>query len=44
MLGAGDQDLPSGVPVLFEIRCFLHYLLAAMTTSSASNVRTRLRA
>ena len=25
-LGAGDQDLPSGVPVLFEIRCFLHYL------------------
>jgi [protein-PII] uridylyltransferase len=25
-LGAGDQDLPSGMPVLFEIRCFLHYL------------------
>ena len=25
-LGAGDQDLPAGVPVLFEIRCFLHYL------------------
>lgn len=25
-LGAGDQDLPDGVPVLFEIRCFLHYL------------------
>jgi [protein-PII] uridylyltransferase len=25
-LGAGDQDLPEGVPVLFEIRCFLHYL------------------
>ena len=27
-LGAGDQDLPHGVPVLFEIRCFLHYLAA----------------
>ncbi|MDP9055054.1 MAG: HD domain-containing protein, partial [Acidobacteriota bacterium] len=25
-LGAGDQDLPAGMPVLFEIRCFLHYL------------------
>ena len=25
-LGAGDHDLPVGVPVLFEIRCFLHYL------------------
>lgn len=25
-LGAGDQELPSGMPVLFEIRCFLHYL------------------
>jgi [protein-PII] uridylyltransferase len=25
-LGAGDHDLPEGVPVLFEIRCFLHYL------------------
>ncbi len=25
-LGAGDQDLPEGVPVLFEIRCYLHYL------------------
>lgn len=25
-LGAGDHDLPGGVPVLFEIRCFLHYL------------------
>jgi [protein-PII] uridylyltransferase len=26
-LGAGDQDaLGDGVPVLFEIRCFLHYL------------------
>jgi [protein-PII] uridylyltransferase len=25
-LGAGDHDLPHGVPVLFEIRCFLHYL------------------
>jgi [protein-PII] uridylyltransferase len=25
-LGAGDQDLPQGVSVLFEIRCFLHYL------------------
>jgi [protein-PII] uridylyltransferase len=25
-LGAGDHDLPAGVPVLFEIRCFLHYL------------------
>ena len=25
-LGAGDQELPAGVPVLFEIRCFLHYL------------------
>jgi [protein-PII] uridylyltransferase len=25
-LGAGDNDLPAGVPVLFEIRCFLHYL------------------
>lgn len=25
-LGAGDQDLPRGVPVLFQIRCFLHYL------------------
>jgi [protein-PII] uridylyltransferase len=25
-LGAGDQDVPGGVPVLFEIRCFLHYL------------------
>ena len=25
-LGAGDQDLPGGVPVLFEIRCYLHYL------------------
>ncbi|HWE50057.1 MAG TPA: HD domain-containing protein [Bryobacteraceae bacterium] len=28
-LGAGDQeDLGGGVPVLFEIRCFLHYLAA----------------
>jgi [protein-PII] uridylyltransferase len=27
-LGAGDHDLPQGVPVLFEIRCFLHYLSA----------------
>ncbi len=25
-LGAGDQDLPTGVPLLFRIRCFLHYL------------------
>jgi [protein-PII] uridylyltransferase len=25
-LGAGDHDLPHGVPVLFEIRCYLHYL------------------
>lgn len=25
-LGAGDHDIPAGVPVLFEIRCFLHYL------------------
>jgi len=25
-LGAGDSELPAGVPVLFEIRCFLHYL------------------
>jgi [protein-PII] uridylyltransferase len=25
-LGAGDEKLPVGVPVLFEIRCFLHYL------------------
>ena len=25
-LGAGDQDMPSGLPVLFEIRCYLHYL------------------
>ncbi len=25
-LGAGDHDLPRGVPVLFEIRCYLHYL------------------
>src|SRR5579862_9040179 len=25
-LGAGDSDLPQGVPVLFEIRCYLHYL------------------
>ncbi|MGA2713597.1 MAG: nucleotidyltransferase domain-containing protein [Bryobacteraceae bacterium] len=25
-LGAGDHDLPQGVPVLFEIRCYLHYL------------------
>jgi [protein-PII] uridylyltransferase len=25
-LGAGDQDEIAGVPVLFEIRCFLHYL------------------
>lgn len=25
-LGAGNDDLPEGVPVLFEIRCFLHYL------------------
>lgn len=25
-LGAGDEDQISGVPVLFEIRCFLHYL------------------
>jgi [protein-PII] uridylyltransferase len=25
-LGAGDHDRPAGVPVLFEIRCFLHYL------------------
>jgi len=25
-VGAGDHDLPAGVPVLFEIRCFLHYL------------------
>lgn len=25
-LGAGDHDLPLGVPVLFQIRCFLHYL------------------
>jgi [protein-PII] uridylyltransferase len=26
-LGAGDQDdLGDGIPVLFEIRCFLHYL------------------
>jgi [protein-PII] uridylyltransferase len=25
-LGAGDSDAPGGVPVLFEIRCFLHYL------------------
>lgn len=25
-LGAGDETLPRGVPVLFEIRCFLHYL------------------
>jgi [protein-PII] uridylyltransferase len=25
-LGAGDQDLLAGMPVLFEIRCFLHYL------------------
>jgi len=25
-LGAGDPDLPQGVPVLFEIRCYLHYL------------------
>jgi len=25
-LGAGDHDLAAGVPVLFEIRCFLHYL------------------
>ena len=25
-LGAGDHDLPAGVPVLFEIRCYLHYL------------------
>jgi len=25
-LGAGDHELPRGVPVLFEIRCFLHYL------------------
>ncbi len=25
-LGAGDHELPAGVPVLFEIRCFLHYL------------------
>ncbi len=27
-LGAGDHDLPHGVPVLFEIRCYLHYLSA----------------
>ncbi len=25
-LGAGDHDLPHGVPVLFQIRCYLHYL------------------
>ncbi len=25
-LGAGDQDQIAGVPVLFEIRCYLHYL------------------
>jgi [protein-PII] uridylyltransferase len=25
-LGAGDQEFAGGVPVLFEIRCFLHYL------------------
>ena len=25
-LGAGDHDLPQGVPALFEIRCFLHFL------------------
>ncbi|HTA41106.1 MAG TPA: HD domain-containing protein [Bryobacteraceae bacterium] len=25
-LGAGDHELADGVPVLFEIRCFLHYL------------------
>jgi [protein-PII] uridylyltransferase len=25
-LGAGDQDAVAGVPALFEIRCFLHYL------------------
>ena len=25
-LGAGDHEVPAGVPVLFEIRCFLHYL------------------
>ncbi|HYA16048.1 MAG TPA: HD domain-containing protein, partial [Bryobacteraceae bacterium] len=25
-LGAGDQETIAGVPVLFEIRCFLHYL------------------
>ena len=25
-LGAGDQDLPSGMDVLFEVRAFLHYL------------------
>jgi [protein-PII] uridylyltransferase len=25
-LGAGDHEAPGGVPVLFEIRCFLHYL------------------
>jgi [protein-PII] uridylyltransferase len=25
-LGAGDSDAAAGVPVLFEVRCFLHYL------------------
>lgn len=25
-LGAGNDELPDGIPVLFEIRCFLHYL------------------
>lgn len=25
-LGAGNHEVPEGVPVLFEIRCFLHYL------------------
>lgn len=25
-LGAGDSDAVGGVPVLFEVRCFLHYL------------------
>jgi [protein-PII] uridylyltransferase len=25
-LGAGDWEVPAGMPVLFEIRCFLHYL------------------
>ncbi len=25
-LGAGDSDAAGGVPVLFEVRCFLHYL------------------